>query len=104
MDSLAAMAWRCRLVLRIGNPILVADFTDSGCDLLVEATGLHSARDLMKVYLTLEDRVINLPPDEIPEFYTNNKWRLIYSNELQMYVTFPPSPPGQPTAPIPDKK
>lgn len=54
----------------------------------------------MKVYLTLENIVIQVPPDEIPGFYLENKWRLIFSDAMDMYVTFPPSPKEPPMAPV----
>jgi hypothetical protein len=54
----------------------------------------------MKVYLTLENKVVQVPPDEIPGFYLDNKWRLIFSDAMDMYVTFPPSPKDPPMAPV----
>ena len=54
----------------------------------------------MEVYLTLENRVIQVPPDQIPDFYLKNKWRLIFSDSMDMYVTFPPSPKDQPMATV----
>lgn len=54
----------------------------------------------MQVYLTLEDKVINLPPDALPAFYTDNKWRLVFSESLGMYVTQPPLPPAPKDDPI----
>jgi hypothetical protein len=54
----------------------------------------------MKVYLTLEDKVIQVPPDTIPDFYLNNKWRLVFSDAMDMYVTFPPSPKDPPMASV----
>jgi hypothetical protein len=54
----------------------------------------------MKVYLTLENKVIQVPPDKIPDFYLDNKWRLIFSDSMNMYVTFPPSPKDPPMATV----
>lgn len=56
----------------------------------------------MKVFLTREDKVINMPPDELPEFYIENRWQLIFSASRNMHVTAPPSPSadGVPQAPV----
>jgi len=54
----------------------------------------------MEVYLTLENKVIQVPPDKIPDFYLSNKWRLIFSDSMNMYVTFPPAPNGPPLATV----
>lgn len=50
----------------------------------------------MKVYLSIEEKVITVPPDQIPAFYTQNKWRLVFSEEKNMYVTAPPGPSNNP--------
>ena len=55
----------------------------------------------VKVYLSLENKVIDSPPEEIPEFYTVNKWQLVFSDSMNMYVTVPPSPGAAPLAPVP---
>jgi hypothetical protein len=54
----------------------------------------------VELYLTLENKVIQVPPDKIPDFYLDNRWRLIFSDSMDMYMTFPPSPKEPPTATV----
>lgn len=58
----------------------------------------------MKVFLAKEEKVIEVPPDSIPKFYTDNKWQLIFSDARGMYVTAPPTPKPPEAAEVPGVK